>query len=98
MGRSPRSFNVTQARFDAQVLKIAALVGGSLLVARFLFQDLSTEAAFCASRHRIAFCRALDAAVEAFAVEYLRSADAAQAHNAACARLEAMAILRKSAH
>lgn len=55
MGRSPRSFVVTQARFDAQVLKIAALVGGSLSVARFLFQDLSTEAAFCASRHRIAF-------------------------------------------
>ena len=88
---------MTQARFDAQVLKIAALVGGSLSSARFLFQDLSTEAAFCASRHRIAFCKALDAAVEAFAIEYLGSADAALAHNAACARLEAMAILKRAA-
>ncbi|OYX00705.1 MAG: hypothetical protein B7Z12_15560 [Caulobacter vibrioides] len=87
---------MTKARFDAQVLQIAALVGGSLSSARFLFQDLSCEAAFYASRYRIAFCKALDSAVEAFACEYLQSSDTALAHNAACARLEAMAILRKS--
>lgn len=88
---------MTQARFEAQVLKIAALVGGSLSQARFLFQDLSVEAAYYAAQHRIAFTKTLDAAVAAFAVEYLRSRDSAQAHNAACARLEAMALLKKSA-
>lgn len=92
-----RTSPVTQARFEAQVLKIAALVGGSLSQARFLFQDLSVEAAYCASRHRIAFTKALDAAMAAFAVEYLRSRDSALAHNAACARLEAMALLKKTA-
>lgn len=50
---------MAQTRFDAQVLKIAALVGGSLSSAKFLFQDLSTEAAFTAARHRIAFCKHL---------------------------------------
>lgn len=98
MGTQLRISVVAQTRFDAQVLKIAALVGGSLSSARFLFQDLSTEAAFCASRHRIAFCKALDAAVDAFAIEYLRSADTAQAHNAACARLDAIVLLRRSPH
>lgn len=88
---------MTQARFEAQVLKIAALVGGSLSTARFLFQDLSTEAAYYSSRHRIAFCKALDAAVETFAAEYLASADAALAHNAACARLQAIAMLKRTA-
>ena len=88
---------MTQARFEAQVLTIAALIGGSLSQARFLFQDLSVEAAYCASRHRIAFTRALDAAVAAFTIEFLHSRDSALAHSAACARLEAMALLKKSA-
>lgn len=87
---------MAQARFDAQVLKLAALVGGSLSIARFLYQDLATEAAFHAARHRLAFCKALDAAVEAFSMEYLGSGNATLAHTAACARLEAMAHLREA--
>jgi hypothetical protein len=82
--------------FERDIARLAELLGGRREHARFLFDDLASEAAATARRHGVPFCRALRAALTAFQIDFVQSRDAAIAHTAACARLEVFALLSGS--
>jgi len=79
--------------FERDIARLAEMLGGRREHARFLFEDLASEAAAIACQHGVPFCRALRAAVTAFQIDFVQSRDAAIAHTAACARLEVFALL-----
>lgn len=81
------------APFERDIDRLAAQLGGRREHARFLFDDLASEAAAVARDHGVPFCQALRAALTAFQIDFAHSRDAALAHTAACARLEVLALL-----
>lgn len=79
--------------FESEIARMTQMLGGRADHARFLFDDLATEAAYCARVHGAPFCLALRSAVMAFQLDFVQSGDAALAHTAAVARLEVLAML-----
>lgn len=79
--------------FESEIDQITQLLGGRGDHARFLFDDLAAEAGYAARVHGAPFCLSLRAAVIAFLLDFAVSRDAARAHTAAAARIEALAIL-----
>lgn len=79
--------------FADQIAWMTQRLHGRADHARFLFDDLATEAAYAARSHGAPFCVALRAALTAFQLDFAQSGDALQAHTAAVARLEAVAMM-----
>ena len=82
-----------RADYKSELSRISDLVPGPAGNATFLFDDLAAEAGFVCRAHAVPFCTALRAAVSAFQIAFVSSKDAADAHAAACARLEVIALL-----
>ena len=83
------------ALFETEIARLTAMLSGRADHARFIFDDLSAEAAFANRHHGAPFCLALHAAVTAFELDFSQSRDASIAHTAACARLEVLAMLAR---
>lgn len=83
------------ALFETEIARLTEMLGGRAAHARFLFDDLSAEAAHACRHHGAPFCLALRAAVTAFELEFTQSRDALISHTAACARLDVLAMLAR---
>lgn len=79
--------------FESEIGRLTRMLGGRGDHARFLFDDLAAEAGYAARVYGAPFCLALRAAVTAFELDFVLSRNAAVAHTAAVARLEALALL-----
>lgn len=85
------------ALFEADIARLARMLGERADHARFVFDDLAEEAAHVSRAHGAPFRLALRAAVSAFELDFVHSRDAMVAHTAACARLEVLAMLSRGA-
>ena len=83
------------ALFEAEIARLSESLGGRGDHARFIFDDLATEASHASRASSAPFCLALRAALIAFELDFAHSRDAAIAHTAACARLEVLALLAR---
>jgi hypothetical protein len=79
--------------FESELARMTQMLGGRADHARFLFDDLAAEADYANRAHGAPFCLALRSAVLAFQLDFTQSRDAAVAHTAAVARIEALAML-----
>lgn len=79
--------------FETEIAWMTEQLQGRADHARFLFDDLATEAGYAARAHGAPFCLALRVALTAFQLDFAQSGDALQAHTAAAARLDAMAMI-----